>query len=153
MAGTTGLEPATSAVTAKRKHVVNRKQGQRTTPLEPLGTSGNSYCTLNEPTTSVQMTSAFPPSQACKKGCTDVKGKTPDEANDQLVSIATAESATGTHIRPPCDTQPSPDPVRACEGITLLRMRVDKHSSLLDLVACWYLEQSPIRLIPLEICK
>ena len=27
MAGTTGLEPATSAVTAKRKRVTNRKQG------------------------------------------------------------------------------------------------------------------------------
>ena len=27
MAGTTGLEPATSAVTAKRKCVTNRKQG------------------------------------------------------------------------------------------------------------------------------
>ncbi len=35
MAGTTGLEPATSAVTAKKKVVTNRKQGQRTTPLAP----------------------------------------------------------------------------------------------------------------------
>jgi hypothetical protein len=52
--GTTGLEPASSAVTAEsRRH--------RTTPLAPSGTNRKSYCTLNKPTTSVQMTSAFLP--------------------------------------------------------------------------------------------
>jgi len=35
MAGTTGLEPATSAVTVSGKRVTNRNQGQRTTPVAP----------------------------------------------------------------------------------------------------------------------
>jgi hypothetical protein len=35
MAGTTGLEPATSAVTVRKKPVTNRNQGQRTTPVAP----------------------------------------------------------------------------------------------------------------------
>ena len=53
----------TSAEVAKRKRVTNRnrKQGQRTTSLAPWGTHENSCCTLIEPMSSAQMTSAFYP--------------------------------------------------------------------------------------------
>ena len=67
MAGTTGLEPATSAVTAKRKRVTHRKQGATDDTFSALRTHGNSYCTLIEPTTSVFTTSAFLPRWSWKR--------------------------------------------------------------------------------------
>ena len=52
MAGTTGLEPATSAVTDRRKPVSDSKQKARMANFGASGTLRNAYRTLNEPSTS-----------------------------------------------------------------------------------------------------
>jgi len=52
MGGTTGLEPATSAVTANQKHVSYWKQGNGWLLSAPWGTVGNSYYTVIEPASS-----------------------------------------------------------------------------------------------------
>ena len=58
MAGTTGLEPATSAVTEHPEHVSDCNRAQRLALLEPCGTVGKPYRTLIEPTSSAVTTSA-----------------------------------------------------------------------------------------------
>ena len=58
MAGTTGLEPATSAVTARKYFATLRNQGQRMAVFSALGTLRKRYCSLVEPATSVHQTSA-----------------------------------------------------------------------------------------------
>jgi hypothetical protein len=52
MAGTTGLEPATSAVTDPRWSVTHRNQKARMANFGALGALRNAYRTLIEPSTS-----------------------------------------------------------------------------------------------------